>query len=73
MSANNGKRQGRRGANLQQVDENSQSMILEPVGVSAGAKNNENFEQEIRSLKFELAQQNEILTLKTETLKNVQE
>ena len=45
---------------------------------AAGAKNDNtmtvsNLEQEIRSLKFELSQQAEILTLRTETLNNVQD
>lgn len=56
-------------------DDNSQSMIIEPFAINAKANDATiaNLEQEVRSLKFDLQQQSDILQLKTETLKNVQE
>ena len=62
------KRLGRRAHTIQQQDDVSQSLIVGHNDAPIIA----NLEQEVRSLKFELGQQSEILALRNESLKNVQ-
>lgn len=59
-------RKSRKPLGLQQQDENKFDASAKP---QAGQ---ENQDQEIATLKFEMQQQSEVLTLKTETVRNLQ-
>lgn len=70
------KRLGRRAQTLQQQDDASQSLMVvqnDTISNKNDATLIANLEQEVRSLKFELGQKSEILAMKTDALKNVQD
>ena len=70
------KRLGRRAQTIQQQDDPSQSLMVvqnDTISNKNDANLIANLEQEVRSLKFELDQKSEILALKTDALKNVQD
>ena len=56
----------------QMTDQNHQTMDYIGTAKKAGGNNENDLDQELKTLRFELSQQTEVILLKTETISNLQ-